>query len=56
VPVLDGGHVLVFAIEAVRRKPLSAQARERVQLGGLVFIGIITILALRNDLANYVFS
>jgi regulator of sigma E protease len=56
VPVLDGGHVLVFAIEAVRRKPLSAQARERVQLGGLVFIGIITILALRNDLVRYVFS
>jgi regulator of sigma E protease len=56
VPVLDGGHVLVFAIEAVRRKPLSAQARERVQLGGLVFIGIITILALRNDFARYVFS
>ncbi len=56
VPVLDGGHVLVFAIEAVRRKPLSAQARERVQLGGLVFIGLITILALRNDLARYVFS
>jgi len=27
-----------------------------VQLGGLVFIGIITILALRNDLARYVFS
>jgi len=56
VPVLDGGHVLVFAIEAVRRKPLSNRARERVQLGGLVFIGIITILALRNDLSRYVFS
>jgi regulator of sigma E protease len=56
VPVLDGGHVLVFAIEAVRRKPLSAQMRERVQLGGLVFIGLITVLALRNDLARYVFS
>ena len=33
VPVLDGGHVLVFAIEAVRRKPLSAQARPRWVLG-----------------------
>ncbi len=56
VPVLDGGHVLVFAIEAVRRKPLSAQTRERVQLAGLVFIGLITIMALRNDLSRYVFS
>ncbi len=56
VPVLDGGHVLVFAIEAVRRKPLSAQTREREQLAGLVFIGLITIMALRNDLSRYVFS
>jgi regulator of sigma E protease len=49
VPMLDGGHVLVFAIEAVRRKPLSARARERVQLGGLAVVLLITLLALRND-------
>jgi len=53
VPVLDGGHVLVFAIEGVRRKPLSAQGRERVQLAGLVFVGIITVLALKNDVMRY---
>jgi regulator of sigma E protease len=52
VPVLDGGHVLVFAIEAIRRKPLSTRGRERVQIAGLVFIAIITILALHNDLAR----
>lgn len=56
VPVLDGGHVLVFAIEAVRRRPLSHRGRERVQLAGLAFIAVITLLALRNDLARYVFS
>lgn len=54
VPVLDGGHVLVFAIEALRRKPLSDRAREKVQMAGLGFIVIITILALRNDLVRYV--
>jgi regulator of sigma E protease len=56
VPVLDGGHVLVFAIEAVRRRPLSDKGREKVQMAGLAFIVVITILALRNDLARYVFS
>ena len=49
VPMLDGGHVLVFAIEAIRRKPLSMRARERVQLAGLAVVGLITLLALRND-------
>jgi regulator of sigma E protease len=54
VPVLDGGHLLLFAVEAVRRKPLSLEARERIQLAGLAVVGIITILALRNDVMRYV--
>lgn len=49
VPMLDGGHVLVFAIEALLRRPLSMRMRERVQLGGLAVVGLITLLALRND-------
>ena len=54
VPMLDGGHVLVFAIEGVRRKPLSQHARDRVQLVGLALIGLITILALGNDIIHLV--
>ncbi len=54
VPMLDGGHVLVFAIEGLRRKPLSQQARDRVQLVGLALIGLITILALGNDIIHLV--
>lgn len=53
IPMLDGGHLLVFAIEGVRRRPLSAQARERVQLAGLVVVALITILAVRNDIVRY---
>ncbi len=49
IPMLDGGHLLVFAIEGARREPLSAKARERVQMVGLIVIGIITVLAIRND-------
>ena len=50
IPMLDGGHLLFFAIEAVRRKPLSAKARERIQMCGLALIGMIIVLASRNDL------
>jgi regulator of sigma E protease len=53
IPMLDGGHLLVFAIEAVRRRPLSTWMRERVQLGGLIVVGLITVLALRNDVMRY---
>jgi regulator of sigma E protease len=53
IPMLDGGHLLVFAIEGVRRRPLTDKTRERVQLAGLVVVGLITILAVRNDIMRY---
>jgi regulator of sigma E protease len=49
IPMLDGGHLLVFAIEGVRRRPLSTRARERIQLVGLIVLGVIILLATRND-------
>ena len=54
IPMLDGGHLLVFAIEGVRRKVLTERERERVQLIGLVILGLITILAIRNDVMRYI--
>jgi len=53
IPMLDGGHLLVFAIEGARRKKLSPKVRERIQLAGLLVIALITILALRNDVVRY---
>jgi regulator of sigma E protease len=55
IPMLDGGHLLVFAIEGARRRPLPSRARERVQLVGLIVVGLITILALRNDVIRFFF-
>jgi regulator of sigma E protease len=53
IPMLDGGHLLVFGIEGALRRPLSAKARERVQQAGLAVIIIIMILAARNDVVRY---
>jgi len=53
IPMLDGGHLLVFALEAARRRPLSTRMRERVQLAGLIVIVLITVLAVRNDIMRY---
>jgi regulator of sigma E protease len=50
IPMVDGGHLLVFAIEAVSRRPLSLATRERVQNVGLAVVLLITGLALRNDI------
>jgi regulator of sigma E protease len=55
IPMLDGGHLLVFAIEGARRRKLSAETQRRIQLVGLIIVGIITILALRNDVMRFFF-
>ncbi len=52
IPVLDGGHLVFFAIEAVRRKPLARRTREIAQTVGLVLVLALVALALRNDIAR----
>ncbi len=56
IPMLDGGHLLVFFLEGTRRKPLTSKQRERIQLFGLILIGVITILAIRNDVMRFFFK
>jgi regulator of sigma E protease len=48
IPLLDGGHLLFFAIEAIRRRPLGDQAQEvGFRLGFVVVLGLILfVLAL----------
>ena len=53
IPMLDGGHLLVFFVEAVRRRKLTQKQQARVQLAGLILVGLITILAVRNDVLRY---
>jgi regulator of sigma E protease len=49
IPVLDGGHILLALIEAVRRRTISARAYLRFQKAGLVVIGTLLVLILAND-------
>jgi regulator of sigma E protease len=53
IPVLDGGHLLFFTIEAIRRRPLGQRAREIASAVGLVMILLLLLVAARNDLVRY---
>jgi regulator of sigma E protease len=53
VPVLDGGHLLLFTIEAVRRRRLSVEARLLATKVGLVFVGALMLVAIFNDVASF---
>lgn len=49
IPVLDGGHLLFFAFEAVLRKPLPLRVRELASLAGLVVLIALMGIAFKND-------
>jgi len=50
VPLLDGGHLMFFLLEAVSRRPISVRVREYAHIAGLVFLIGIMVLAVKNDL------
>lgn len=53
IPVLDGGHLLFYAIEAIRGRPLGEQAQEYSLRFGLALVLTLTVFALWNDLTNF---
>ena len=53
VPVLDGGHLLFYAIEAVRRKPVGPEVMEWAFRGGMVAILALMLLVTFNDLGAF---
>jgi regulator of sigma E protease len=52
VPMLDGGHLFFYAIEAVRRRPLSARALDWAFRGGLAVILALVVFTTLNDLGS----
>jgi regulator of sigma E protease len=50
VPVLDGGHLFFYAIEAVRRRPISVETLDWAFRGGLALILTLLLFATGNDL------
>jgi regulator of sigma E protease len=50
IPVLDGGHLFFFSLEAIRGKPLPLQHREMAQGFGLMLILALMILVFYQDI------
>lgn len=49
VPILDGGHLLYYVLEIIRRKPLSDRAMEIGQQVGMALMLMLMALAFYND-------
>jgi len=53
IPILDGGHLMLAAIEAVARRPLSRRVRMATTYVGVAFLASMFILVFKNDLERY---
>jgi regulator of sigma E protease len=53
IPILDGGQALIFAVEGIKRSPISLRSRELVQQMGLTLIIMLMGLAFWNDLSRH---
>ena len=54
VPILDGGHLLFFAIEGIIRRPVTGKVREVATQAGLLFIIFLMALVFYNDISRIV--
>ena len=55
IPVLDGGHLMMFSVEAIMRRPLSLRLQERINQVGTAIMLFIVVLVMFNDLNQMVF-
>ena len=53
VPLLDGGHLFFYAIEAVRRRPLTPVAQEWAFRSGLALLLTLMVFVTMNDLGSF---
>ncbi|OSM05163.1 RIP metalloprotease RseP [Magnetofaba australis] len=52
IPILDGGHLMFYAVEAVKGKPVGEKAYMMANRIGIALLGSLMILAFYNDLAR----
>ena len=53
IPLLDGGHIVFYLIEGIRRKPMSAAIVGRVNMVGLVLLLSLMAFATINDISRF---
>ena len=52
IPVLDGGHIVIMALEGIARRDFSAQVKEKMLLAGFVLIVLLMVTVIYNDLTR----
>jgi len=52
IPVLDGGHIFIMALEGVARRDFSVRVKERMLFAGFVLLMLLMVTVIYNDLTR----
>ena len=52
IPMLDGGHIFIMALEGLARRDFSIRVKEKILLAGFVVLMMLMVTVLYNDLAR----
>ena len=52
IPVLDGGHIFIMALEGLARRDFSMRVKEKMLMGGFVLILMLMVTVIYNDLTR----
>lgn len=54
IPILDGGLILFALIECVARRKMSPKVLYRIQVAGIVMVGLLLVLAIIGDISYFI--
>ncbi|HXH26134.1 MAG TPA: RIP metalloprotease RseP [Vicinamibacterales bacterium] len=52
IPMLDGGHIMIMALEGIARRDFSMQVKEKMLLAGFVVLMMLMVTVIYNDLTR----
>jgi len=52
IPMLDGGHIFIMALEGIARRDFSIRIKEKILLAGFVVLMMLMVTVIYNDLAR----
>jgi len=52
IPVLDGGHIMILALEGVTRRDFSVRLKEKMLFAGFLVLMLLMVTVIYNDLTR----
>jgi regulator of sigma E protease len=52
IPVLDGGHIFIMALEGLARRDFSTKVKENMLLAGFAVLMVLMVTVIYNDLTR----